>query len=172
MSDAYLKELYYNPKKAGSYGGITALWNAVKTDGNPHNLKYSDIKKWLSDEETYSLHKPYNDKFKRETIIVGKPQEQFDSDILVLDKLAKYNKGIKYLAVFIDLFSRKLWVEPLKKKTPEAMIRAMKKVFNKGSKPDVIRTDQDKAYTAKATQKFFEAENIKHFIAYNMYHAN
>ena len=172
MSDDYLKELYYNPKKAGSYGGITSLWNAVKAEGNPHKLKYGDIKKWLSEEETYNLHKPYNDKFKREAIIVGKRDQQWDSDILVLDKLAKYNKGIKYLAVFIDLFSRKLWVEPLKKKTPDAMVQAMKKIFKKGRKPDFMRTDQDKAYTAKTTQKFFKTENIKHFVAYNLYHAN
>ena len=42
-SDAKLKEIYYDPKKAGSYGGITSLRKAVKADGNIHKLKYTDV---------------------------------------------------------------------------------------------------------------------------------
>ena len=172
MSDAYLKELYYNPKKAGSYGGITSLWNAVKADGNPHKLKYGDIKKWLSEEETYNLHKPYNDRFKRESIIVGKIGEQWDTDLMVFDKLSRYNKGYKYLVVFIDLFSRYLWIQPLKTKTPDEMVQAMKKVFATTPKPQTIRSDQGKEYTGKKIQDFFEKNGIHHIIAYNVYHAN
>jgi len=171
MSDSYLKAIYYDPKKGGSYGGITALWYAVKKDGNPLKLKYGDIKKWMEDQETYSLHKPYNDKFKRESIIVGEMDEQWDADLMVMDKLAKYNRGYKYLAVFIDLFSRYLWIEPLKKKTPREMVEAMKKVFKK-RKPKTLRTDQGKEYTGKVVQEYMKKEGVLHFIAYNVYHAN
>ena len=172
MSDSYLKDIYYNPKRPGSYGGITSLWNAVKADGNPLQMKYNDVRKWLQDEEVYNLHKPYNDDFKRESIIVGQMDEQWDSDLMVLDKLAKYNKGFKYLVVFIDLFSRKLWVEPLKKKTPEEMVQAMKKVFKKGRKPKTIRSDSGGEYMGRTVQKFLKDNDIYHLIAYNVYHAN
>ena len=172
MSDSYLNDIYYSPKKQGSYGGITSLWNAIKTDGNPYKLKYKDVKKWLEDQETYTLHKPYNDKFKRESIIMGQIDEQWDSDLMVLDKLGWYNKGYKYLAVFIDLFSRYLWIEPIKKKTPDLMIEAMKKVFAKGRQPKTLRSDQGKEYTAKIVQEFLQKNDIYHLIAYNVYHAN
>ena len=172
MSDTYLKDLYYNPKKAGSYGGVTSLWNAVKAEGNPHKLRYSDIKKWLYKEEAYNLHKPYNDKFEREAIIVGKIGEQWDSDLIVFDKISQYNKGYKYLVVFIDLFSRYLWIQPLKTKTPDEMVQAMKKVFATTQKPQTIRTDQGKEYTGKKIQDFFKKNGIYHIIAYNVYHAN
>ena len=172
MSKKYLEELYYDPKSPGSYGGITSLWNAVKADGNPYKLKHKDVKKWLSEEETYTLHKPYKDKFKRESIIVGKIGEQWDTDLMVFDKISQYNKGYKYLAVFIDLFSRYLWIQPLKTKTPDEMVQVMKKVFATTKKPQTIRSDQGKEYTGKKIQAFFQENGIHHIIAYNVYHAN
>ena len=172
MSSDYLTAIYYNPKRPGSYGGITSLWNAVKADGNPHNLKYKDIRNWLKDEDTYNLHKPYNDNFKRESIIVGKMDEQWDADLMILDKLSWYNKGYKYLAVFIDLFSRFLWIEPLKKKTPDEMVKAMKNIFAKGRRPNMIRTDEGKEYSGKMVQDFLKEKDIYHLTAYNVYHAN
>ena len=38
--------------------------------------------------------------------------EQYEMDLADMSSLSKYNDGIKYLLVVIDIFSRYLWIEP------------------------------------------------------------
>lgn len=170
--EKYLESVYYDMKKPGSFTGVAKLWVAIKRDGNPLHVKYKDVQNWLSTQPTYALHKPPKEKFERERIIVGEIDEQWDADLMDVQKFSRKNQGVKYLAVFIDLFSRYLWVEPLKSKTGEEMLQAVQRVFDKGRKPKTLRTDQGKEYVAKVVQEFLKTQDVNHIIAYNVYHAN
>ena len=44
-----------------------------------------------------------------------------------MQSLSKYNKGIKYLLCAIDLFSKYVWVIPLKDKKDTGIVNAFKK---------------------------------------------
>ena len=48
--------------------------------------------------------------------------------------LSKYNKGIKYLSCAIDLFSKYVWVIPLKDKKGTSVVNAFQKMISKGRK--------------------------------------
>ena len=97
--------------------------------------------------------------------------EQWDTDLMDLHMLGRYNKGFKYIVIFIDLFSRFLWAEPIKTKTAKEMLRVMKIVF-KERKPQSLRSDQGKEYMNKEVQQYLKGKNINHFVAYNELHAN
>lgn len=168
--DDYLKSIYYDTSKPGSYTGLNKFWKTIKADGNPHKLKYKDVKSWLSRQYPYLVHKQPTHKFKRESIIVGGINEIIDSDLMDVQKFSKKNDNVKYLAVFIDIFSRYLKVEPMKNKTGEEMVKVMKKVIK--DPPKELRTDQGKEYTAKTVQDFLKVRGINHVLAYNIYHAN
>ena len=170
--DNYLKSIYYNPSKPGSYSGIIKLWQSIKTDGNPLKLKFKDVKNWLSGQYTYLVHKHPTLKFKRESIIVGEMNEIMDTDLMDVQKFSKSNDRVKYLAIFIDLFSRYLRIEPMKSKTGEEMVKVMKKIFKDSFKVKELRSDQGKEYTAKIVQDYLKTKNINHVLAYNVYHAN
>ena len=88
-----------------------------------------------------------------------------------LQMLSKHNKGFKYIVIFIDLFSRFLWAEPVKAKTSTEMLRVMKRVF-KRRKPKTLRSDQGKEYMNGIVQKYLKTKSIHHFVAYNEIHAN
>ena len=67
--DEYLKSVYYNPKRPGSFGGVENLFRDMKQEGTfKLSKKISD---WLMNQGTYTLHKPAHRNFKRNRLIVG-----------------------------------------------------------------------------------------------------
>jgi hypothetical protein len=98
--------------------------------------------------------------------------EQWDADVMDRQKLSRQNSGYRYLAIFIYIFSRYIWVVPLKKKKGPDMLRAINFVFKKGRKPLYLRTDQGTEYTGKHVQHYLKQNNVHHFVALNPLHAN
>ena len=47
-----------------------------------------------------------------------------------MQPLSKYNKGIKYLLCAIDLFSKYVWVIPLKDKEGVSIVNAFQKILD------------------------------------------
>ena len=139
--EEFLASIYYDPLNPGGYTGLTKLWNAVKND-NPHELKKKDVAAWLEQEEAYKRHQPAAQTFPRQKILMSYMDQQWDADIMDMSKFAKFNQGYKYVAVFIDIFSRYAWVERMKTKKPKEMVNVMKMVFEEGRKPDYMRTDK------------------------------
>ena len=64
-----------------------------------------------------------------------------DADLMIMDSLSKYNDGIIKMLIMIDVFSRYVWVLPLKTKTGKEVHQVMKSIFAEGRKPKHLRTD-------------------------------
>jgi hypothetical protein len=167
----YLSSIYYDPLHPGSYSGVNKFWNAIKND-NVYNLTFKQVKNWLRKQEGYVRHRPPPRIFPRQKILMSSLDEQWDADIMDMQKFSKQNGGYKYLAVFIDIFSRYIWVEPMKTKKNEEMLKVIYRVFNKGRKPLYLRTDQGNEYTGKYVQHFLRKNDVHHFTALNPIHAN
>ena len=57
-------------------------------------------------QDTYTLHKPARRNFKRNRVIVGGIDEQWQMDLADMQSLKEYNDGYGYLLVCIDVFSK------------------------------------------------------------------
>jgi hypothetical protein len=57
------------------------------------------IRKWLQNQDDYSLQKPVLRNFKRAKVIVSDPNEHLDVDWADMQSLSKDNDGIEYLLV-------------------------------------------------------------------------
>ena len=55
-----------------------------------------------------------------------------------MQSLGKYSKEIKYLLCAIDLFSKYVWVVPLKHKRGITIVNAFQKIIAKECKPNKI----------------------------------
>ena len=62
-------------------------------------------------------------------MIVKDTNEIWSLDLAYVDKLAKYNRGVRYLLVAVDCLSRYLRVEPLKTKYAKETAEAFKKMI-------------------------------------------
>jgi hypothetical protein len=141
--DEYLKSIYYDLSKPGSYGGLNKLWLAIKkSKDKPEYITRKSVAKWLDIQQVHRLHQTPKHHFKTESISVGQIDEQWDCDLISMIPQSKNNKGYKYIALFVDLFSKHLWLEPLKTKQSVEVTNMVQKVFAEGRKPGILRTDQ------------------------------
>ncbi|CAG2237723.1 unnamed protein product [Mytilus edulis] len=58
----YLQSIYYNPEHPGSLGGVEKLYRAVRKEGK---FVLAKIKRWLEKQDSFTLHRQINRKFKR-----------------------------------------------------------------------------------------------------------
>ena len=117
-----LSASYVDPTEPGSLGGIAKFAKA-------HKIPQSQAKKELQQVLSYTLHKPRRRRFKTLPTLVFNINEQFVMELVDLQKLAKYNKGYKYLLTVIDVLSKFAWVEPLKTKSATTMVEALERLW-------------------------------------------
>ena len=144
-----LRKIYFQPEKAGSFGGVDALKRHSKVNRRR-------AKQWLSFQDTYTLHKPVRTKFNRRRTIVGGIDHQWQSDLIDVKNLKKDNKGFVFLLTCIDVFSKFAWVLPLKNKSGVTVTEAFENVFKLGRKPLTLQTDKGKEFTNKTVQDFLK----------------
>ena len=75
--------------------------------------------------------------------------------------LSKYNKGNKYLLCAIDLFTKYVWVVPLKDKKGVSIVDAFQKIISKGRKPNKIWVDQGSEFYNNSFKDFLKTNNIE-----------
>ena len=158
--DEYLTQVYYNPKRSGGLGGVERLYRDVKKDGK-YDISRAQLKKWLMKQDTYTLHKPARRHYKRNRVIVGGIDELWQMDLADMQAIATDNDGYRYLLVCIDVFSKYVWVIPLKTKTGPALVTAFKKILESGRKPQKIQTDQGTEFFNKHFKDLMKEEEIQ-----------
>ena len=160
-----LQKVYYTPKEPASFGGLQRLKDASGSKGR--KLKHKQIVKWLSSQDTYTLHKPVRHHFPRAKVVVGGIDHQWQADLVDVSKLSSKNQGVKYLLSCIDIFSKYAWVEPLQSKTGHALTTAFKHIFSAHRKPLYLQTDQGKEFVNTAFQQFLRKKHVEFFTTYN-----
>ena len=167
----YLKKIYFNPNNPGSFEGVDKLYKQVKKEGK-FQLSHSKIKKWLQNKKSYSLNKRVHRKFKRGKVIVEGIDDQFEAGLASMIDYEKSNDNYRYLLVVIDVFSRYAWIEPLKNKNADTIVKAFKKILADGRKPRKLRTDAATDFTSKKFQNLMKEKKISHFTTHNEKQAN
>ena len=134
-----LSSIFFDPSHPASFSGPQKLYEAaVKQDSS---VTLSAMKSWLSGEETYTFHKPSRKKIKRNRVFVRTIDQQWDDDLMDLTKVAKYNDGYHYILLAIDIFSRYVWIVPLRNKSENEVVHALLKIFMERV-PETVRSDK------------------------------
>ena len=79
--------------------------------------------------------------------------------VAYVDKIAKYNNGVKYLLVAVDVLSRFLRVEPMKTKSATDATRAFKRMITK-SIPEKVWSDKGTEFKGEFKQ-FCDSKSIE-----------
>lgn len=134
-ANAILQKIYYDLAHPAGYSGLQSLVSASK-------LKPKTVKKWLSGENTYTLHKPRKNTFPRRRTIVSGIRDTFQADLVSVQNLARYNNGFQYFLTVIDVFSRYAWVIPIKNKKGSTIATAFDDLFSsEENRPRKLHTD-------------------------------
>lgn len=100
--------------------------------------------------------------------------EQFVMDLVDLQKLAKWNKGYKYLLTVIDVLSKYAWVEPLKRKSATELVAAWERLWKRlGTRhPEKVQTDSGGEFYNSKVQPFFKKQGVHHFSTHGDAHGS
>jgi Integrase core domain/Chromo (CHRromatin Organisation MOdifier) domain len=147
---SYLKTLYYNTKSKSCYTSAESLYRNCKIK----HIKLKDIKKWLLEQETFTLHKQIRKNFLRRRVLVSHIDDIWQIDLVDMQKLKKYNKGYSYLLTCIDVFSKYAWAIPIKNKEKKTVTNAFKSILTRSKrKPKKIHSDKGVEFLNKLFQQ-------------------
>jgi hypothetical protein len=170
--EEYLKKIWYDPKHPGSFAGPSKLYQVVKREGK-YDIGLGRIKKFLQNQDAYSLQKKVRRRgFKRRRVVVQGIDYQWEADLADVQNLSEHNEGVKFLLVIVDVFSRFLWVRPLKDRKAKTVIEAFKDVLAGTRRPKAVRTDKGSEFYNRYLQQYLKEQNIKIFYALNETKAN
>jgi hypothetical protein len=148
---------YFDLNSPSAYAGVNAVFREAKKHDPKVTLKL--VKKVLGSQETYSLHKPVRKKFLRLKTRSPGLFAKAQMDLIDWRTLKRYNSGYSYILVCIDVFSRFIYAQPLKRKTPDQVCDAFNKMFP-DKKPWMIWVDAGKEFLG-SFKRMLDDEGIK-----------
>ncbi|XP_066912835.1 uncharacterized protein [Clytia hemisphaerica] len=164
--DRILYKLYYSLASPASFSGLEKLYREARK--NSATISRSKVKRWLSSQLTYTIHRPVSRlRFATRPVVVYDIDEQWQMDLVDLTKLSRYNSGFKYLLTCIDVLSKFAFVQPLKTKTGKELNVVMERMFQQ-RKPKLIHTDQGTEFLNTHVKRLLkEHGGIKLFFTYS-----
>lgn len=155
-----MEKVYYDPENPASYGGVKSLERGL-------GKKKKEAAEWLKTQDTYTLHKPVRKRFQRNRYTVFGPNELWQADLNDMRGLSTHNDGTNYLLTVIDVFSKKLYVKPLKVKSGVEVANAFTQIFKNVKPPRCLQTDKGTEFTGAKVKQLFNKFNVKYCTTQN-----
>lgn len=158
-----------NERLAKIYFDVThpAGFSSVKKLAKSANCKYETAQKWLSAQDSYTLHRPIKRKFTRSRYVIPTLGWLYEADLADFQKIAGENDQNRYLLCVIDGFSKMAAVEPLRDKGANAVSLALKNALDKLGPTDTLRTDKGMEFRCSKVADLLKDRNITHLLAQN-----
>lgn len=159
--DRVLGGVYYDATNPASYGSVTSLYKAVKPV--IPSLTFARVRRFLQRQDVYTLHGQLRKRFKRRKTLAKGLNYQLQMDLVDLNSIKGYNNNSRYLLTAIDVFSRKAYVQPLRSKHHNAVLKALERLFKDCPYPKYLQTDQGLEFLSGPVKTYLRDKNIKQF---------
>lgn len=124
----------------------------------------SDMKKQIVDE----IHRPARKNFRRRRVIIKGLNDLLQADLVEMIPYAKTNRGFRYILIVINVFSKFVWSQPVKRKTGKDVADAMRIILSQMKTiPKNVQTDLGKEFYNKNFKELVEKYNINHYSTYS-----
>jgi hypothetical protein len=153
-----LEKLYTDPSFPGSFSGAHSFIKSIKQKNK--KIKSNDVKKWLQEQETYTLHRPKLKNYKRNRVIVSGIDDTWQADLVDVRSLADENDEFKYILTCIDVFSKYGWAIPLKNKTGKSITEAFNLIFQNNRVPTKLHVDKGSEFYNTDFKKLLKKHDI------------
>ena len=156
LDDQEIKRLWQDEDFFASYSGLNNFKAALFTTYG-EKIGTKRLKTILSEIPSYVARIKPRKRFERRPYDVYGFGQLIQADLGVMYKF----EGFFYFLLVIDVFSRKIFCEPLKRKSSEEVREAFNKIFDEINNPvRVIQTDQGAEF--KGLKRYFEGKDIRH----------
>ena len=117
-----LEDIYR--KGPAAYGSVASL-------GNASGFSLRKVENFLQGKNAHSKYRQFPLRYPRLKVIKYDINEVWSINVVYVDKLAKFNHGVKYLLVAVGVLSRKLRVEPMRSKTAKETAKIFARIITK-----------------------------------------
>lgn len=159
-----IEKVFSNVDNPAAFSSFENIYKEAKRLNK--NLTRNDVRQQLESCNAYTLHKPRRIKYPRlKTVPLGYMTDM-QADLADFQKTATDNNGFRYLLVCVDVLSRKLFVAPVKSKSPKDMIPAFDIIFAQLIEPPLrLFTDKGLEFQAREMKKYFEKHGVLKYVA-------
>ena len=89
----------------------------------------------------------------------------WEADLSFVQDVSKDNDGVSYLLVVIDVFSKYVWVRPMKNETARCLLEAFGSILSGGRKPEKLRTYEGREFLTSHSISILRRKNIQFYAA-------
>ena len=127
------------------------------------NVPFADVDKFVSEQKTYQLHKKTRRQIQGHIVAYCQNCLWF-ADLLDLSNYSRQNKGYKWILLCVDVFTRKAYAEPMKRKTMYAVRDGFEVIMERLDKTNVklLVTDSGSEFLNKPVQDLMETLGVEH----------
>ncbi|KAL7631047.1 UNVERIFIED_CONTAM: hypothetical protein RMT77_018667 [Armadillidium vulgare] len=154
---------YYDVSFPHSYGGFSRFASQFP------QVNKKDLKEYLAGEDAYTLHKYARKRFKSRKTEVYETDHTWQLDLTDMNKYSSYNNGNRYILFVIDVYSRYLWLKPLKDKKSPSVAKAVREIIDEDSRyPKFMWTDKGTEFLGKEFQAVVTEYDIGYYNTFSV----
>ena len=142
------------------YTHCPAAYGSVRNLAKTSKLPVPKVRQFLHSKDSYTKFTLATRKFRRMRAFARYKNEIWWMDLAYVDKLAKDNRGIKYLLVRQDVFDKTIDVRGFKTMDSKEAPRAFAQMITKRKRPQKIWVDKRKEFAGEY-KKFCNREGIQ-----------
>ena len=107
--------------------------------------------------------------FPRRKVYASKVNDIWTADLMDVHRYARVNRGMTFILVVVDVFSRFAYARGIKRKTAKSTAEALKEILreNKGEDPEFIWTDDGKEFFNQDVKALLAQHHIKLYSTHN-----
>ncbi len=147
-----------------AYGspGHPIAFSGVNTVANFYKISKKRAQEILRENDAYVLHKEFKTPTEYNPYYIYKQRQLVQGDLIDIQKIKEKNDQIQYLFLLIDVFSKKMWVYPLKDKKGKTVLQALRHWLAQIDQPPItLETDQGSEFKNEVVSSFLQAKGIE-----------
>jgi len=143
--------------------GHATAFSAPGAVARAHNISYKKAREILEEVGSYVTHREYKRPAVFNPYFVYRRRSLVQADLIDIRQLARSNAGTNYLLLLIDVFSRRIWVYPLKSKTGQEVRDALQRWLDAIGQPPpaVFATDFGREFLNHHVGELLRARGVR-----------
>jgi len=146
-------------RPAGSFGGLNILRRYARATTR-------SAREFLAKRDSYTLHKPRRLRFPRRKTYSKGIADLYQIDLVDVSGLSSHNDGSRYLQTCIDVFSKRAWAVPVRRKTGQNVAEAFEKILADGN-CNMLHSDKGTEFLNSTFQAMLRRRGIKFYTSEN-----
>lgn len=142
--------------------GHPTAFTAPATVARYHNISEGKAKRFLEHSQTYTLFREYKQPRLYNPYYVHERRKEVQADLLDISALAGENDGVKFLLLYIDIFTKRVWIQPLRSKEGRGVAVALRRWLSSlDTPPEIFKTDLGTEFRNQQVQDVLASRNVR-----------